>query len=280
MLAAAVLVGSGLAPQAQTIPVAPRSLAVTAGRGEAVLFDTDAKGERIPDAAKPGRERVVYKKTARLLRWAVVVGTVDFRAIRRAVPDPPPELKAFCSLLGVKAAPQWGDYLLWWPCRRIDLERREHLAGAGWSDWTPVDTDVNLNILDNLTRIESERVRREALPDAFVDPLPYLKSGEWRGVDADALVDPSLRDARRRVPPRGLFDLLSDPPVPAPALKGAPAPFVVADEVMIRSIDFTAQPGAIYQYRARVVVFSLAPKHTEMFGPWTDPTGEVTIPKE
>jgi RNA polymerase sigma factor (sigma-70 family) len=238
--------------------VAPRSLAATAGRGEAVLFATNARNERIVDAAKPARpgkpQEVVYKEETRPLRWAVVVGTVDLRATRAAVPGPP--------------RPDSGPF---WPAKRIDLERRARRDDGGWSDWAPVDVQANLNILDHLAEVESERVRPEARPEAFVDPLPFLKSGEWRGVDVEAFADKRLDAARVR----GLRQQRMPALPPGPA--GPPA---VADEVMMRSIDFTAQPSATYRYRARVVVDGPAPKHEEMFGPWSEPTGEVTIPKE
>jgi hypothetical protein len=247
ILAAAALVGSSLAPQAPSIPVAPRSLAATAGRGEAVLFDTDAKGERILDAAKPGREQVVYKETIRPLHWAVVIGTVDFRAVRLSVAGLP--------------KPDAGPF---WPCRRIDLERQARMADGGWSDWTSIDADANLRVLDRLTEVASERVRPEARPEAFVDPLPSLKAGDRRGVDVEALVDERLRDIPRRA-----------------VRPGTKPPAVAADQVMIRAFDFTAEPGATYRYRARVVVLDPAPvRHPEIFGPWSEPTGEVTVPKE
>ncbi len=224
ILAAVAFVGSGLAPQAPSIPVAPRLLAATAGRGEVAL-----------------------KQGPRPLRWAVVIGTVDFRAVRLAVAGLP--------------MPDTGPF---WPCKRIDLERQARRDDGGWSDWTAVDADANLRTLDNLAEVASERVRAEARPEAFVDPLPSLKSGDLRGVDVEALVDPPLRDAPRRA-----------------IRSGAKPPARAADEVMIRGFDFTVQPGATYRYRARVVVVDPAPRrHPEMSGPWSEPTGDVTLPKE
>ncbi len=254
-IAAAALIGLGPAPQAPPQLVAPRSLSVVSGRGEATLFATDAKGERI--AEDPGRKpnQFRFKETTRPLRWAVVVGTVDFRSIRRAFPDVP-----------AGAPPAW-------PGKRIDLERQQRLAGGGWTDWAPVDTDANLDILDNLTEAEAERVLPQARPEAFVDPLPFLKSGEWQGVDVEAFVDKRLDDARVRG--------LRRRQMPALPL-GPAAPAVVADEVMIRSIDFTVRPGSAYRYRARVVAVDPGPRRNgdEVSGPWSGPTGEVAIPRD
>ena len=152
------------------------------------MFETNEKGERIAEPAKRpgpgGAADIVYKETTRPLRWAVVVGTVDLRAVRQSVPG----------------GPKAGDGPFW-PARRIDLERQERRDDGGWSDWTPVDADANLALLDNLTEVEAECVRADARPEAFVDPLPFLKKGEWRGVDVEALVDPRRQNARVRGPP-------------------------------------------------------------------------------
>jgi hypothetical protein len=238
--------------------VAPRLLAATAGRGEAVLFATNARGERITVAGNPVRPAVVagnrgrpamegfmYREETRTLRWAVVVGTVDLRAIRAAVPGPP-----------------WPDFGPFWPCKRVDLERQARRDDGGWSDWAAVDVEANLKILDNLTELEAERVRPEARPEALVDPLPFLKAGEWRGVDVETLADERHRD------------------VPRQAMgPDAKPPGAAAEVVMIRAIDFTVAPGATYRYRARVVALDSDPR-VELPGPWSGPTGEVMIPKE
>jgi hypothetical protein len=64
-----------------------------------------------------------------------------------------------------------------------------------------------------------------------------------------------------------------------------------ADEVMVRSIDFTVQPDTTYRYRVRLVVVN--PNHLrsdvspgtdtdsrELKGPWSEPTGPVTVPAD
>jgi hypothetical protein len=61
--------------------------------------------------------------------------------------------------------------------------------------------------------------------------------------------------------------------------------------VMIRALDFTPQPDNNYRYRVRIVVFNpnhshddVAPgvdtKATELFGPWSEPTDEITMPAD
>jgi hypothetical protein len=60
---------------------------------------------------------------------------------------------------------------------------------------------------------------------------------------------------------------------------------------MIRALDFTAEPDNNYRYRVRIVVFNPNHNHddvaygvdkkaTELFGPWSEPTDEVTMPAD
>lgn len=64
-----------------------------------------------------------------------------------------------------------------------------------------------------------------------------------------------------------------------------------ADTIMIRSLDFTAQPDTTYRYRVRVVVFNpnygredvaygVDTKVADLLGPWSEPTDEVTMPAD
>lgn len=64
-----------------------------------------------------------------------------------------------------------------------------------------------------------------------------------------------------------------------------------ADQVMIRSIDFTVQPDVTYRYRVRLVVVNPNLHHTnvnpgvdteteELKSDWSDPTDPVTVPAD
>ncbi|HWE40506.1 MAG TPA: hypothetical protein VG406_28420 [Isosphaeraceae bacterium] len=64
-----------------------------------------------------------------------------------------------------------------------------------------------------------------------------------------------------------------------------------ADEVMIRSIDFTVQPDTTYRYQVRIVVWNPNLHHTnvnpgvdteseELKSDWSDPTDPVTVPAD
>jgi hypothetical protein len=258
-------VANGRAPQSKTatqaesprVTTAPRNLIATAGRGDAVLFAVDEKGDRIVQMAPPLLQRanagrpeetpVAYKEELRHLRWAVVVGTLDFRAIREA-------------RLGKDGRNAELERRL---CKRIDLQRQSRNPDGTWTDWNDIDDQALYRILDNITEIAKERTKTDVYLEAVVDPLPLLKSGEWRGVDVPAFLDPNAEKA--------------------PTIFGFPvghAPLSLpADQIMVRSLDFTVQPEASYRYRARVVLSDGAQREG-FSGPWSEPTNAVAIPRE
>ncbi len=62
-------------------------------------------------------------------------------------------------------------------------------------------------------------------------------------------------------------------------------------ELMLRSIDFTVDPDMTYRFRVRIVVVNPNKDHTdvnpgvdvdskELLGPWSEPTGPVTVPAD
>jgi len=64
-----------------------------------------------------------------------------------------------------------------------------------------------------------------------------------------------------------------------------------ADEIMVRALDFTVEQNTTYRFRIRVVVYNpnrgredVSPgvdtASAELFGPWSEPTGEVTMPPD
>jgi hypothetical protein len=81
--------------------------------------------------------------------------------------------------------------------------------------------------------------------------------------------------------PQGKVESRREDPPPLPRHPGdRDFPKTQASEVLIRSLDFTVEPGLSYRYRARIVVES--PVHQgerrELFGPWSMPTAEVLVP--
>jgi hypothetical protein len=247
---------------APRVSTAPRNLTATPGRGEAVLVEVDERGNRIvefdiipPRRAKAGRLALrpirvarTYKESTHSLRWAVVVGTLDFRTIRE-------------SCLGKDGRNAEREHQL---CKRIDLQRQTRNPDGTWTDWNDIDCDANYKVLDNITEVAKERTKPDVYLEAVVDPLPLLKSGEWRGVDVPAFFDPNAEKA--------------------PTIFGFPvghAPLSLpADEIMVRCLDFTVHPEASYRYRSRVVLWDYKTQRGDLFGPWSEPTAAVAIPKD
>jgi hypothetical protein len=63
------------------------------------------------------------------------------------------------------------------------------------------------------------------------------------------------------------------------------------EEIMIRALDLTVEPDTTYRFRLRIVVYNpnlghedvsagVDSKAVELFGPWSDPTDEVTMPPD
>jgi len=152
---------------------------------------------------------------------------------------------------------------------RVELERSTLQNDRTWSVWQPVDQDAKRALLDNLPLNEEERVSQEFLASSLVDSLPWLTEGAWQGVDVEDFLPPERRNVKdRRLAPR-----------PAPPPERAAPP-----RLMLRTLDFSAEPGRSYRYRARVVLFEpgwprreFPPKHL-VLGPWSEATDVVTIP--
>jgi RNA polymerase sigma factor (sigma-70 family) len=231
---------------------APRALNVAAGRGKAVLYALDDKGERIPERPE-AKEGGPFRQTQPEIHWAVVTGVIDHDRVQkwfiadRRRPLPP------------------ADQLY----RRVDLERQTLNKDGSWSRWRAPDADANLGLLDNLPVVEEEQVPERFLVGSLVDPLPVLTLGSWRGVNVEEFVPRERKDREVR-PPSPLRHL-------GPHREWPPA-------LMLRSFDFTVEPARTYRYRARVVLFNpdydgrRSGDRKLILGPWSAGTDIVTIP--
>ena len=65
----------------------------------------------------------------------------------------------------------------------MDLERQERKPDGSWSEWSVVNSETNLAILDNLPELEEELIPPDFRVEALVDPLPLLIDGKWQGVN-------------------------------------------------------------------------------------------------
>ena len=148
---------------------APRELRVVTGQGKARVFALDPAGERFSE--RPGDPRSPALEASLDIRWAVVTGIVDHRAIQ----------KSFSHVDDLARTPRTRIY------RRVDLELQILQRGVS-SKWRAVDQKKLYRILENLPVRGAERIPRDVRLDALVDPLPALTDGVWEGVDVERLV--------------------------------------------------------------------------------------------
>lgn len=252
--------------------VAPSEVKASTGRGSFLVYALDESG-RLADAAKNGdvqarrRRRIVgggdmfgsYQERLEEHRWVVVTGLLDHDAIRKnlALTD---ALASRRGTIDVKIHPNY---------RRLDVERQERRPDGDWSNWAEVDRARNSLILENVPEVESDdRMPEQVRLPALADPLPFLKLGSWTGTDVEKLV------SRGKKPPPD-FQRLADRRNPFAF------PTTEAPEILVRSLDFTVQPGLSYRYRVRIVVDSAdrIGQRRELIGPWSDPTAPVIIPQ-
>jgi RNA polymerase sigma factor (sigma-70 family) len=230
----------------------PNQLRASSGCGKALLYRLDRNDDRIP-LRRDGKV-VRFQEVEREIHWAVITGVIDHQRVQK-------------SLARDKGRPVPLAEQLY--CR-AELKRQVRREDGSWLDWEMVDMIANLKILDNLVVREAERVPEPFRLESLVDPLPHLTQGGWTDVDVEGFV-PAGRNARGdqpvgQVKPR------------APQRDRPPT-------LMVRSIDFTVEPGRTYRYRERVVLFNPHYKQGNprdrnklVFGPWSEVTEIVTIP--
>ena len=118
-----------------------------------------------------------------------------------------------------------------WSYRAIDLERQQRKPDGSWSDWSFVDPETNLAILDNLPELEEELIPPDFRVEALVDPLPFLIDGKWQGVNHPVFIAEALRPVKRLVEP----------------VRPGEVPEVHVPELMSRTFDFSVSPGGTYR---------------------------------
>jgi hypothetical protein len=227
-------------------------LRASSGRGKALLYLLDRDEERIP--LRRDGEVIRFQEVEREIHWAVITGVIDHQRVvqRSLIQDG-----------GRLASPYKRFY------QRAELQRQARREDGSWRDWETVDMHANLMILDNLVNVDVDRVPEPFRVPELVDPLPHLTQGKWTDVDVERFV-PAGRNARGVRPATQ-----SEPRTPE---KERPP------VLMVRSLDFTVEPGRTYRYRARVVLFNPhfnqgnpRDRNKLIFGPWSEVTDIVTI---
>jgi hypothetical protein len=216
------------------------------------VYALDANGNRVPQEIVPKKEAGRRARRAPGLEfpdkeiivdlpWVAVMGIVDHRAIERVLAS-----GARIERFAAESVYQ-----------RVDLQRQERFASGLWSEWQRVDPEPTTRVLDNLPELDRDNLPGDFRISSLVDPLPYLKAGDWKGVEVDRIILPTLR---RNIP--------SLPPTVPPLL-------------MVRKLDPSVQPGRTYRYRARLVLADVrqgSAQKKEIASAWSDMTEPVVIP--
>jgi hypothetical protein len=246
------------------------------------------------------------KEVTKGVRWVAITGVLNYKILRD---------NYLSALKRPEAAyPHF---------KQLDIERQVKQSDGSWADWEAIDVERNRQILDNLPEESEEWTPENVRISALVNPLPFLKAGFWervhvaRMVPQEKLEVPKIQyqyaaggssagmpgDTVPMLPPEATSSRASMPEMaPAMAMEGTSGGMygpgesinfekTEADEVMIRALDFTAEPDTTYRFRVRIVVFNpnrgredIAPgvdkDSVELFGPWSEPTEEVTMPSD
>jgi hypothetical protein len=246
--------------------------------------------------------QVPMKEVTKGVRWVAITGVLNYKALRdhyiAALKRPEVAYPHF---------------------KQLDIERQVKQPDGSWSDWEPIDVDRNREILDNLPEEEEEWTPETVRISALVHPLPFLKAGIWErvhvarmvpaeklqastpveAIDAEAQFGGSRRVEGPTGPPPGEMmgsSAAMGMPGDMEGMYGGTGETInfektEAEEVMVRALDFTVEPDETYRFRLRVVVFNpnlgredVSPgvdtKSVELYGPWSDPTEELTIPSD
>ncbi|HWE37068.1 MAG TPA: hypothetical protein VG406_10915 [Isosphaeraceae bacterium] len=246
-------------------------------------------------------------------RWVVLLGTVDNKKLR----------ENWAKALKLDLASAYPHYL------RVDVQRQELNDDGTWSDWQVVDYAKNHLVQGDITDAEEEKVPQDVvIHGSLVDQLPFLKVGYWRGVFVDALVSADEKQKmkeKQKEEDKALadsggegYDMAKMGAAYSKAMRqsvknnrnqtgysqmtnrggggGARQEDLNFERretstLMVRSLDFTVEPGATYRYRLRLVVANpnferndvmpgtdVASK--ELTGPWAEVPYAVKVPAD
>lgn len=210
--------------------IAPTELLAFPGRGGALLYALNEKGERIPDPAKastggfggrPGSARGDEAKKGAEPAPAKadrrLAGAVE-ETKKAAEPAKAEESEAEAIVDGKEetTGKRWvvitavvdnetlnknwltalkNPAIAYPQYVKVDTERQVQGDDNAWSEWAAIDEDAKYKVLDNMPEKEPELVPAALLSDALVDPLPFLRAGYWSGVHVARLVPAELRNA-------------------------------------------------------------------------------------
>jgi len=258
------------------------------------------KAETPPEGATP---EAPPKETTKGVRWVAITGVLDYKTLRD-------------NYLTALKRPE----VAYPHFKQLDVERQVRQTDGTWSEWEPVDLERNRQILDNLPEVDEEWTPETVRISDLVSPLPFLKAGYWEQVHVGRMVpQEKIQVAAAPIAggpegssavnaPMAVETITSDAPS-QPTMDAGYAPGggmegmyggsgesinfekTEAPEVMVRALDFTVDPDTTYRFRVRIVVYNpnlnredVSPgvdtKSIELFGPWSEPTEEVSMPSD
>ncbi len=273
-----------------------RKLARLAGGGAAKKEEagTETPGPEVP-----------MKEKTQGIRWVAITGVLNYKALHDsyllALKRPEVAYPHFKQLDVERQIKQtdgsWSDW------EAIDQSRNlqilDHLPEED-EEWTPDTVRISALVAPlpflkagfwervHIGRmVPAEKVKAAELP-------PAAAEGPGGGRDAAMAPPPRVEQTpaeRRDMMPPG-------EPMPMAMGMGAGTGESIdfekrpgVDEIMIRALDLTVEPDTTYRFRVRIVVYNpnlaredVSPgvdtKTVELFGPWSEPTEEVTMPPD
>ncbi len=129
----------------------------------------------VEDESKAEAVEVEYKQTVKGLRWIAVTGVVDNQ-------------KMIDNFSKATKIPGFHPHYI-----RLNVQRQELGTDNTWGEWTKVDSEANITVLENMPDYDEEKTPENVRLSALVDPLPLLRTGHWRQVHIARLVPKDKR---------------------------------------------------------------------------------------
>jgi hypothetical protein len=265
--------------------------------------------ENSRDASAPAKEQQLYKEITKALHWVAITGVLDHAKLvanyREALKNPAVANPHYARLELERQVRQ--KDLSWSGWEKVDAEENlkilDNLPEED-EELTPESVRPD-NLNDPLPFLKAglwekvhigslvPREKREVVPTSTA--TGGAGAGSYRlagGADPRMPGGGMSRDSR--IIGGGDPRMIGGGFISAAPTGGDAGTFWRSQEVrvMIRALDFTTLPDTTYRYRVRIIVFNpnykrddvtttaVDTKSTELVGPWSEPTDEVTMPAD
>jgi len=257
-----------------------------------------SKKEAIAEAPKP---QGPFKETTKGVRWVAITGVLDYKTLR-------------ANYLTALKRPE----VAYPHFARLNVQRQALQGDSTWSEWEDVNAEENDKILNNLPEVDEEWALEPTRLSGLVDPLPFLKAGYWERVHVASLVPKEKKEVKKpnfnAMMPGGMDnmpagDMRMETMIGsdmggmgsmgmgemgggyAGPVEDMNFPKNEEETLMIRSLDFTAEPDTTYRYQVQIVVFNpnyhredvaagVDKEEMYLYGPFSKPTEPVSVPPD